>query len=57
MNLITLNEWADEHNIKRSTARVKALRGGFTTATKIGVQWFIDKNEKPCDRRRKGGSK
>lgn len=54
MDLITLNEWADTHNIKRNTARVKALRGGFNTATKIGVQWFIDKNENPCDRRCKG---
>ena len=54
MDLITLNEWADKHNIKRNTARVKALRGGFNTATKIGVQWFIDKNEEPCDRRCKG---
>ena len=55
MDLITLNDWADKHNIKRNTARVKALRGGFTTATKIGVQWFIDKKEKPCDHRSKRG--
>lgn len=56
MDLITLNEWADVHNIKRNTARVKALRGGFSTAIKIGIQWFIDRNEKPYDRRYKGVS-
>ena len=54
-NLIPLKEWAEVNGILSETARQKALRGGFKTATKIGRQWFIDKSEPNTDNRVKSG--
>ena len=54
-NLIPIIEWAEAHNIDDSTARKKAIRGGFKTAIKIGRQWFIDKDEPNTDNRIKSG--
>lgn len=43
--LISLAEYAQMHNKESSSVRQKALRGGFTTARKIGRNWVIDSDE------------
>lgn len=50
---ITLKEWAQAHGIDPATARQRALRGAFQTATKIGDLWLINKDEQLIDHRRK----
>lgn len=51
MTLISLKEYANMHGVTPSTVRQKVLRGGFTTAQKIGRNWLIDKNEPYNDKR------
>ena len=51
--LISLTEYAKMHGRDPSTVRQMALRGGFTTARKIGRNWVIDSEEPYPDRRRK----
>lgn len=51
MAYITLKAWAEREGIDPSTARQKALRGGFKTATKVGRDWIIDESEKRTDLR------
>lgn len=50
---ITLVEWAKRNKIDPSTARHKAIKGGFETAEKVGGVWLISESEKKSDRRRK----
>jgi len=52
---ITLVEYAKINSIDSVIVRHKAQRGGFSTAKKIGRDWFIDKNEKYIDNRVKSG--
>lgn len=56
MELISLKEYADLYGVTPDTVRQKVLRGGFTTAQKIGRNWVIDKNEPYIDQREKGGN-
>lgn len=49
---ITLKEWAIAHGIDPSTARHKAIKGGFQTAEKIGRDWMIDEDEPHVDLRK-----
>lgn len=51
-NLISLAEYAKLHNVTADTVRQKILRG-YLSATKIGRNWVIDKNEPYIDYRRK----
>lgn len=51
-NLISLSEYAKLHNVTADTVRQKILRG-YLSATKIGRNWVIDKNEPYIDYRRK----
>lgn len=51
--LISLAEYAKNHNKEASSVRQKALRGGFNTAQKIGRNWVIDSEEKYIDKRTK----
>lgn len=55
MELISLKEYAELYGVTPATVRQKVLRGGFTTAQKIGRNWVIDKNEPYEDNRAKGG--
>ena len=55
MGLITLKEYAGRHGKNPIVVRQKALRGGFTTAQKLGRDWFIDEDEPYEDRRIKTG--
>lgn len=50
---ITLAEWSRRNGIDPSTARHKAIKGGFDTARKVGGVWLINENEKNVDKRRK----
>lgn len=52
MNLISLKEYAQLHNVDPSTVRHKVLRGNLN-AFKIGRNWVIDKNEPYNDLRYK----
>ena len=49
--LISLAEYAARNNRTPDTARQMALRGGFTTARKIGRNWVIEDTETWPDRR------
>lgn len=51
--LISLTEYAKMHGRDPSTVRQMALRGGFTTARKIGRNWVIEDGEPYPDHRRK----
>ena len=53
--LISLAEYAARNNRTPDTARQMALRGGFTTARKIGRNWVIEDTEPWPDRRIKSG--
>ena len=53
--LISLVEYAQRHGKDPATARQMALRGGFETARKIGINWVIDAEESWPDRRVKSG--
>ena len=53
--LISLTEYAAAHGKDESAARRMALRGGFSTARKIGRNWVIDDAEPWPDRRVKTG--
>lgn len=55
MGMITLKEYAERHGKNRFTVLQKLKRGGFSTARKIGCQWFIDENEPYSDQRVKSG--
>ncbi len=55
MALITLVEYARRHGKEPIAARHKAQRGGFSTAVKLGRDWFIDEDETWEDRRIKSG--
>lgn len=52
---ISLTEWARKNGIDPSTARHKALKGGFKTARKVGRDWLINGEEENVDKRRKTG--
>lgn len=51
-NLISLAEYAKLHNVTADTVRQKILRG-YLSATKIGRNWVIDKNEPYIDNRKR----
>lgn len=53
-NLIPLSEYAKLNNKNIRSIRFKAENNGFKTAVKIYNRWFIDKNEKWIDNRKKG---
>lgn len=53
--LISLVQYATMHGKDPATARQMALRGGFSTAKKIGRNWVIDSEETWPDRRIKRG--
>ena len=53
--LVSLAEYAKLHGKNPATARQMALRGGFTTAKKIGRNWVIDDQEPYPDARIKSG--
>ena len=53
--MISLAEYAARNNRTPDTARQMALRGGFTTARKIGRNWVIEDTEPWQDRRIKSG--
>ena len=50
--LISLVEYAKIHGRDPATARQMALRGGFQTARKIGMNWVIEDSEPYPDRRK-----
>lgn len=52
-SIISLVEYATLHNKEISSVRQKALRGGFTSAKKIGRNWVIDRYEPYNDLRKK----
>lgn len=52
MTLITLSEYARQHNRKPVSARAMAGRGRFATAQKVGKTWLIDSGEPYPDGRR-----
>ena len=49
--MIPLKEYAERKGKNHVTTVQKAMRGGFRTARKIGMQWFIDENEPFIDNR------
>lgn len=51
--LISLSEYAKIHGRNPDTVRQLVLRGGLTTAQKIGRNWVVDQDEPYPDRRRK----
>lgn len=53
--LISLSEYAIQHEKALRTARQMAATGGFKTARKIGRNWVIDDAEPWPDRRIKSG--
>lgn len=55
MGLITLKEYAERIGKNHVVVRQKAIRGTFSTAQKIGRDWFIDEDEPYEDRRIKTG--
>lgn len=52
---ISLTEYAKRNGKAPDTARKMALRGGFSTARKIGRDWLIDEAEPYPDKRVKTG--
>lgn len=50
--LIPIKEYAKTHGKDLSSVRQKCQRGGFSTAQKIGRDWFIDDAEEYSDRRK-----
>lgn len=50
--LISIKEYAKVHGKDLSSVRQKCQRGGFSTAQKIGRDWFIDDAEEYSDRRK-----
>lgn len=55
MGMIPLKEYAERNGKNHVTTVQKASRGGFTTARKIGCQWFIDEDEPFVDNRVRSG--
>lgn len=53
--IIPLSEYARRHGKSTSAARKMAVRGGFSTARKIGHTWLIDDAEEYPDGRVKSG--
>lgn len=45
MALISLIDWAREHDMDRSNAAHMAAAGRFSTAVKVGRDWLIDSDE------------
>lgn len=56
MSLISLVEYARKHKRNPDTVRQKVLRGGFSTARKIGRNWVIDEDEPYMDNRETDGA-
>lgn len=54
--MITLKEYCLRNNRNLQGSRVKATKGGFKTAKKIGRDWFIDENEPYIDERVTSGN-
>lgn len=50
--LISIKEYAEKFGKEISSVRKKCQRGGFSTAQKIGRDWFIDDAEEYSDRRK-----
>lgn len=50
--LISIKEYAKKFGKEANTVRKKCIRGGFSTAQKIGRDWFIDDAEEYSDRRK-----
>lgn len=51
-NMMPLKEWAAREGIDPATARQKILRGQLE-AVKVGRDWWIDKDIKNIDHRKK----
>lgn len=51
MAMIFLRDYAKKHGKTANAMRIKAERGNFKTAQKIGRDWLIDENEPLIDRR------
>lgn len=51
MAMIPLKQYAEKLGKNPVVAAQKAARGGFTTARKIGCQWFIEESEPYGDNR------
>lgn len=49
--LITIKEYAEKFGKSLVSVRKKCARGGFSTARKMGRDWFIDDSEVYSDRR------
>ncbi len=56
MAIILLTEYAKRHGKNPVVVTQKAGRGGFRTAKKIGMQWFIDEDEPYIDNRVTSGT-
>lgn len=53
--MIPLKEYANRLGKNPVTAAQRAARGAFTTAKKIGCQWFIEEGEPWVDGRVRSG--
>lgn len=53
-DLVSLAEWAKEHDISPDNARQRALRGTLP-AFKLGRNWFIERTVPKTDSRIKSG--
>lgn len=51
MAMITLKEYCIRNGRNLQGSRIKAVKGGFKTAKKMGRDWFIDENEPYIDER------
>ena len=51
MAMIFLRDYAKKHCKTPAAMRIKAERGNFKTAKKLGRDWFIDENEPLVDLR------
>ena len=56
MEKIPLTKYAEKNGIDKNTARQRAAAGKYTTAEKIGRDWFIDPEEPHIDHRVKSGN-
>ncbi|EFV01850.1 hypothetical protein HMP0721_1244 [Pseudoramibacter alactolyticus ATCC 23263] len=55
MALISIAEYAKKHGVSAKTVQIKARKGGYETAQKIGRNWVIDEDEPYTDLRVKSG--
>lgn len=55
MKKISIKKYAEKHGLSPNTVRIRAADGKYSTAEKIGRDWFIDPNEQHVDNRIKSG--